>query len=426
MINDSTIIMTREKLYNEIWEISLKRVAEKYNLNYAKFINSCKEYNIPCPTSAYWTKKHMGMDVSDDIISLPESEEKNVALFLKPNKDILLKNVDNIDNKSETQDLEYIENMLSFLEESELKKVKKVISELDINKHRKLHKTICDYINNMKNKRREERERNYYNPYYNIHDYVETGYFADISKFGKERCMKILSMVYFAIENLGGKINEDFSVRLRDELHTIQIEELKDKVNHELTKDEALKLLEHEEKLKRKEYTWQPNIRKYDYIPNGKLKIIFESGNSIKDTEKVKLEDKLGNILIELYEQAEKLRIARMAREESEKKRREEEEKEHILNKKKKEEAAKVLKLVNESEDYSIATKIRVYVESVVLKGNLDDETKEWIKWAKEKADWYDPTIAMNDELLGKRAHWENEESKYNILEEYASYRNWE
>jgi hypothetical protein len=85
MINDSIIIMTREKLYNEIWEISLKRVAEKYNLNYAKFINSCKEYNIPCPTPAYWTKKHMGMDVSDDIISLPESEEKNVALFLKPN-----------------------------------------------------------------------------------------------------------------------------------------------------------------------------------------------------------------------------------------------------------------------------------------------------------------------------------------------------
>nr|MCR5223148.1 hypothetical protein [Lachnospiraceae bacterium] len=38
--------------------------------------------------------------------------------------------------------------------------------------------------------------------------------------------------------------------------------------------------------------------------------------------------------------------------------------------------------------------------------------TQQWIKWAKEKADWYDPTIAREDEYLGKRDHGKNRDEK--------------
>ena len=40
------------------------------------------------------------------------------------------------------------------------------------------------------------------------------------------------------------------------------------------------------------------------------------------------------------------------------------------------------------------------------------DEQKEWIAWARKKADWYDPTIARSDEFFGKRKHEENAEKK--------------
>jgi hypothetical protein len=35
----------------------------------------------------------------------------------------------------------------------------------------------------------------------------------------------------------------------------------------------------------------------------------------------------------------------------------------------------------------------------------LKHEKTEWIAWAKDKADWYDPTINKNDSILGMRNH---------------------
>jgi len=30
----------------------------------------------------------------------------------------------------------------------------------------------------------------------------------------------------------------------------------------------------------------------------------------------------------------------------------------------------------------------------------IDDEKREWINWARKKADWFDPFIEADDELL--------------------------
>lgn len=237
-MTSNTLTITREKLYREIWEISLTGVAKKYDLNYPKLVGACKEYNIPYPTSAYWTKKKMGLDIKSDIVPLLESDSKEIKLKLKGEQP-LLKNKNN-----EGDDIIEEFNYLDFLEENERIKVATVISGLDINKHKRLHKTISDYKNKLKDERRQERQRNYYNPYYNIYDYVETGYFANISKNEKDRCMKILSAIYYAIEELGGKVNGDFSMQIRGEKVDIEVEELKDKVNHELTKDKFKNSLE--------------------------------------------------------------------------------------------------------------------------------------------------------------------------------------
>ena len=35
-----------------------------------------------------------------------------------------------------------------------------------------------------------------------------------------------------------------------------------------------------------------------------------------------------------------------------------------------------------------------------------------WASWARAKADWYDPTIAKKDELLGRREHEKKQENK--------------
>ena len=71
----------------------------------------------------------------------------------------------------------------------------------------------------------------------------------------------------------------------------------------------------------------------------------------------------------------------------------------------------KTLALTNLAEDYDTACKIRSYIAAVEATGK-GEEMKEWIQWAKDKADWYDPTVAKEDELLGTREHYKDAESK--------------
>lgn len=409
----------RKKLYDEIWDISLTGVSKKYGLNYTKLVQACKENNIPYPSSAYWAKKNMGLDFSTEIVELPEAEEKEIEIQLK-NTGVL------VGEKISDKD-KFIQefNFLNFLGDDEKKKVAKVISELSVDKYKRNHKVIIEYKNKKKEERREERKANYFNPYYNIHDYVEKGYFSKISKLQKDRCMKILSAIYFAIEELGGKVNNDFSLQIREENITVEIEELQNKATHELTKEEAKKLLEYEESQKRHTFGYKPNIRKYDYVYNGKLKITCGNRKYIRESDKIKLEDKLGDIIIKLYEQSEETKNERFEREEIERKQREEEERKEKIRNAKKEEVQKVKSLMNYAEDYKIACEIRNYIVAVSKKENLTDEVKEWINWANKIANWFDPTIDEEDEFLGKREHGESLENKNSKLNEYDSYYNW-
>ena len=379
----------------------------------------CKENNIPYPSSAYWTKKNMGLDYTKEIIELPEAEEKEIEVLLK-NTELL------IDKKVSDKDKFIKEfNFLNFLEEDEKKNVAEVIYDLSVDKYRKNHKVIIEYKNKAKEERRKEREANYFNPYYNINNYVEKGYFANVAKTQKDRCMKILSAIYFAIEELGGQVNNNFLLYVRDENITIEIEELQDTVIHELTKEEAKKILEYEESQKRHAYGYKPNIRKYDYVYNGKLKITCGDRKYIRETDKIKLEDKLGDIIIKLYEQSEEIKNERLEREKIARKRREEEERKEKIRNDKNSEVQKIKELINCAEDYKIACEIRNYIDAVSKKEILTDEIKEWIKWANKKANWFDPTIDEEDELLGKREHTKSMEDKNNKLNKYGSYYDW-
>ena len=56
--------ITREQLYNEIWEISAAGVAKKYNSDYNDLLKLCKEADIPVPPSGYWVKLKFGSQLS--------------------------------------------------------------------------------------------------------------------------------------------------------------------------------------------------------------------------------------------------------------------------------------------------------------------------------------------------------------------------
>lgn len=73
--------------------------------------------------------------------------------------------------------------------------------------------------------------------------------------------------------------------------------------------------------------------------------------------------------------------------------------------------------VVEKLDDYRIAKEIREYIQAMIDSGN-EDITSEWVEWARKKADWYDPSIATEDEYLGKRQHEKSAEEKEKSLQD--------
>lgn len=70
--------LQRDTLYQEIWDISLSKVAKKYEVPYDKLKAACIKAKIPLPTQSYWGNLQAGKPVQK--ASLPESDETEVLI----------------------------------------------------------------------------------------------------------------------------------------------------------------------------------------------------------------------------------------------------------------------------------------------------------------------------------------------------------
>lgn len=243
----------------------------------------------------------------------------------------------------------------------------------------------------------------------------------NLSEEGVQRRSRILDSIIRAIEPYGCQLlpNKEAFI-INDEIVSFTFSEAKDKIPHVLTKKENMEMLKYQEDKKRGGYAYEPRVRKYDYPFNGKLSLRLCNNRTFRDSKSCQLEERLGEVLVALYEASESVRVERLAREEAERKR----EEERILKKKKidryNEEVKQTLFLLNEAVDFEKAERIRKYVEAATKSENRIKYSDEWIEWAKKKADWFDPTVAVSDEFFGEREHFKNEEAK--IIKEKSSF----
>lgn len=427
-----TIKLTRQQIYDDIWELSVAGVARKYNLHYPRLIQSCKDTDIPFPPSGFWTRKNFGKDVSEEIIPLSGDGNIVVTLFTKDSvikrmkKSNVEKETEIKENLTETQNevnserkfeekkitiVPEMNGILEFLSEDEREEVFAVACSLEINKNTRLHKTLVQYkkrIVDYNSKLKNAQNQRYYNSRYDNHQ-NEPDFFKEVSEEGTKRLMTILDAVFKAIEELGGSINDDLSVKIRDDVVRCRVAESKDKIKHEITKQEAQALLKYEDEVKRHKWALKPQIRQYDYIYNGRIRIIFGEKSYIRDSTKEKLEDRLGDILISLYGKSEENRIIRERIENQQRIREDEARKQEEIRRRKEKEIQLTKELVNKAEDFRIASEIRAYIKAII---DNEDVTPEWIEWASKKADWYDPTKDIEDEYLGRREHGKNKDEK--------------
>ena len=96
--------------------------------------------------------------------------------------------------------------------------------------------------------------------------------------------------------------------------------------------------------------------------------------------------------------------------------------KEEEMAEKRANEIKKIIELENMAEDYRIATDIRNYIRAAIATVTVSED---WIIWANKKANWYDPIIDAEDELLGKREHGKEKEEKKHQLTQKSRYLSW-
>jgi len=178
------------------------------------------------------------------------------------------------------------------------------------------------------------------------------------SKASRKRVFALLDNIYRAVEYFGGRATKNFDIAIGKDIVEIEIVEGKDDIPHVMTKEEAKQLVEYNDAKRRGRYAWEPKIPKYDHPYNGRLRVRIGDNrwNHTRvsfgdDKDGTLLEDQFGEILITIFEKAEKERIDRERREEEqrrieEERRRAEERRQRIELEKKKTET-----LIRDAED---------------------------------------------------------------------------
>lgn len=390
----------RETLYQEIWAEPIIKIAQKYGVSDVAIHKVCKALDIPKPPAGYWRQIETGKKVGQ--IPLPPTTGATQKTGFRTHgcvfEEVTEKPIlDFLPEKEQDRIIETAQNMLRDFSD------------------RKLHPLLKQNKTNIANwKLNHPRDINASRKRdtYSSRPEGEPPLYYDISDESLPRVHSILNILFLAVEHLGGSVNRDLTLKIRGETVPYFVFESETKVPHVHTKKELQELEKYEKDKLRSRWAYKPNIRKYDYIFNGKLRFSAFKDNYYSDNGSVLVENQLGNILIDLYEKSEIIRIEREAKETAKRKAEQEEIKRREFEKKKNQEIGKTLSLCNEAEDYITACNIRTYANAMAEKPNITEKEQEWIEWALKKADWFDPIIAREDELLGVREHSKNSENK--------------
>ncbi|OPX85747.1 hypothetical protein [Pelotomaculum sp. PtaB.Bin117] len=306
---DGENIYNREKLYEEVWAKPVVDVAVQYGVSDVAIHKICKSLNVPVPPRGYWAKLRAGEKLNKP--PLPATNGVTEKIGAKTFEGVRL-------SKSSSQPL-------AFLTESERQKVLLAAQQIKMppeNAH--LHKKIAAYRSvvkewNKKDTKPEGAKRSFKN-YSNRPPFLA----GVISSESLPRVYRILDALFRQVESLGGSVNDDLSLQIRNELVRLEVFEAQDEVKHVITKQEAREIITYEDA--KRHHTWaaEPNIRKHDYVFNGKLRISIRQNRYFRETDNINIESRLSDILIALYEESEAVRIEREAREEAARKKEEE------------------------------------------------------------------------------------------------------
>ena len=390
---------TREELFQKVWAQPVSIVAKEYQITDNALRKRCIHLNVPIPERGYWAKLRAGKPVNR-----PQLPPLELPKLQKP-------------HTGDRRKLHLNSPALQFMKKRDREEILTLASILRVGGP---NSQMLDSVRQLEIKCREwssPKPPDTYNGYY-IPRRIPSGdppYLADtISPKSYARAFHLMDAMLRALLPYEGLMQLGFnhSLRVNGEDVCISITEEKDSIIHEVTHAERLEMLEYEEARSKGRYASKPRIPKYDHPWSGRLKIIIQERFSFEDCKAYVLEDRIGEILIALFEASNILRLQRIAA--AEKYQREVEAR-RIMEQKKQQYNAEIEKtkaLLNKARDYETARMIREYIAAIRTASDPNELDEDWITWAEKKADWFDPNVARDDEFFGKRRHEDDPERK--------------
>lgn len=357
------IYFTRKELYDLVWKEPLLTLSKKYDISDVGLRKACIRMNIPLPKAGHWQKLRYGKKSPAKALPKDYTGDEKITLKLRLEGE-------SIKGPSQKSIL------------SELQKEIDSDPKLDMRVPERLtnpDKLIVEASNSL-----TERSK-----------YLNNG------------------LAWCSIDHLSIKVspgNIGRALRFMDKLiKVLKIRGHEVYVRHDSTyvvieKEEIMISLR--ETLKR-ELVDDGRWKTAKDTPTGLL--CFKMGR-YNDKEwkdgKQTLEEQLSQIIVRLETEGKQLRERSLRRE---KERLEAQEIERIrkeLEKRQEKELEDFKGILQQASRLHKATTIRTYIDKVeahaVENGNLTEDIVQWLAWARKKADWYDPLIESEDDLLSK------------------------
>ena len=388
----------REELYQKVWEKPVSEVAKEYGISDNALRKRCINLHVPLPERGYWARLRAGKPVKQS--PLPALE------IPQPDKP----------KTGDERKLHFKEAALPLMQREDREELLSLASVLRVgNPSSKLLDPVQQQLTKCRewsNPKPQYTAGGYYIPR-RVSQEPPMPLATSVSPKSYSRVFHIIDTILRALQRYEGSWSHyDQKFRVNGEWISFEITEEKDKIPHEITQSERIKMLEYEQAKLRGSYASNPQIPKYDHPWNGKLKMVIQGRYSFSDCKAYLLEDRIGEILIAFFEASTAAHAQYLKELEEHRRQMEEREKKEQEKKRYNEEIARTKALVNEAKDYATARMIREYVEAIRANPGNDGADPEWLNWASKKADWFDPTVAREDELLGKRHHADDPDQK--------------
>ncbi|WP_102398913.1 hypothetical protein [Haloimpatiens massiliensis] len=399
----------REKLYNEVWEEPLVNIAKRYEISEATLRKRCNKLDIPLPPKGYWQKIKSGKEIKKPALS------KIFGKYVQTVRKSIIKYKYNANELNDERLLILKDEELSLLTDETKILIKKKCDNIVVkNQLRNPHQLILDHQEEMmvrKQKEKELRESRFFINRYSSEEVLYKNFKSSlpihVSANNIKRVYCFLNTLFKALEELDasilvqGYLGKDVAdIRVGRHFYEFKVKE-ENKKSKKKKKDE-------------KENSEETGTIIFIFSVKSSYGQELNKSFEYRDLEIDPLETQLSKIIFDLFAISNKLDILEELADREFNRRWEEEKRERCLEEMKKAELVKIAGLEDMIADWDKARKMREFADRLEknITGSIDSNEKteivSWIKWIRDKADWFDPLVSREDELLGKKNDFHN------------------